>query len=58
MVVSNPQRVCAVAEDLWADGLCIDILVKKVAIDPKVKGEQGVLETSHLENFPLDQRDY
>jgi NAD(P)-dependent dehydrogenase (short-subunit alcohol dehydrogenase family) len=57
MDVADPQRVRAVAEDLWAAGVRIDILVNNAAIDPKVKGEQGVLETSRLENFPLDQWD-
>jgi NAD(P)-dependent dehydrogenase (short-subunit alcohol dehydrogenase family) len=57
MDVANPQRVRAVADEIWADGLRIDILVNNAAIDPKVKGEQGVQETSRLENFPLDQWD-
>ena len=57
MDVADPKRVRAVAEDLWAAGVRIDILVNNAAIDPKVKGEQGVLETSRLENFPLDQWD-
>ncbi len=57
MDVTNPQRVHVVAEELWADGLLIDILVNNAAIDPKVKGDQGVLETSRLENFSLDQWD-
>jgi NAD(P)-dependent dehydrogenase (short-subunit alcohol dehydrogenase family) len=57
MDVADPQGVRAVAEDLWATGVRIDILVNNAAIDPKVKGEQGVLETSRLENFPLDQWD-
>ena len=55
--VADPKNVRAVAEDLWATGLRIDILVNNAAIDPKVKGEQGILETSRLENFPLDQWD-
>lgn len=55
MDVSQPQEIRAVAETLWAEGLRIDILVNNAAIDPKVKGDQGVLETSRLENFPLDQ---
>jgi len=55
MDVSQPQAIRAVAETLWAEGLRIDILVNNAAIDPKVKGEQGVFETSRLENFPLDQ---
>ena len=57
MDVADPQRVRAVAEDLWEAAVRIDILVNNAAIDPKVKGEQGVLETSRLENFPLDQWD-
>ena len=57
MDVTSPQRVRAVAEELWADGFRIDILVNNAAIDPKVKGDHGVLETSRLENFPLDQWD-
>ncbi len=55
MDVADPERVRAVAEDLLAAGLRVDILVNNAAIDPKVKGEQGVLETSRLENFPLNQ---
>ena len=57
MDVTSPQRVRTVAEELWADGFRIDILVNNAAIDPKVKGDHGVLETSRLENFPLDQWD-
>jgi NAD(P)-dependent dehydrogenase (short-subunit alcohol dehydrogenase family) len=55
MDVANPQKVLAVADELWAHDVRIDILVNNAAIDPKVKGDQGVLETSRLENFPLDQ---
>ena len=55
MDVTSPQKVLYVAEELWSDGFRIDILVNNAAIDPKVKGEQGVLETSRLENFPLEQ---
>lgn len=55
MDVSQPAAIQAVAETLWQAGVRIDILVNNAAIDPKVKGEQGVLETSRLENFPLDQ---
>jgi NAD(P)-dependent dehydrogenase (short-subunit alcohol dehydrogenase family) len=57
MDVADPQSVRAVAEDLWTASIHIDILVNNAAIDPKVKGEQGVLETSRLENFPLEQWD-
>ena len=57
MDVSRPADIRVVAERLWSDGLRIDILVNNAAIDPKVKGDQGVLETSRLENFPLEQWD-
>ena len=57
MDVSQPATIQAVAETLWKTGVNIDILINNAAIDPKVKGEQGVLETSRLENFPLDQWD-
>jgi NAD(P)-dependent dehydrogenase (short-subunit alcohol dehydrogenase family) len=57
MDVSKPEVIRAVAEDMAGERLRIDILVNNAAIDPKVKGDQGVLETSRLENFPLDQWD-
>ena len=57
MDVSKINAVRTVAEKLWAEGLRIDILVNNAAIDPKVKADQGVLETSRLENFPLEQWD-
>ena len=57
MDVSKPGAIRGVAESLAVEGLRIDILVNNAAIDPKVKGDQGVLETSRLENFPLDQWD-
>jgi NAD(P)-dependent dehydrogenase (short-subunit alcohol dehydrogenase family) len=57
MDVSRPDAVRSVAGDLQAAGRRIDILVNNAAIDPKVKGDEGVLETSRLENFPLDQWD-
>jgi NAD(P)-dependent dehydrogenase (short-subunit alcohol dehydrogenase family) len=55
MDVTQPNAIREVAESLWFAGYRIDILINNAAIDPKVKGEQGVLETSRLENFPLDQ---
>lgn len=57
MDVSQPEAIRDVANTLWSEGLRIDILVNNAAIDPKVKGEEGMLETSRLENFPLDQWD-
>ncbi len=55
MNVSQPDALRAVADELGASGRRVDILVNNAAIDPKVKGDQGVVETSRLENFPLDQ---
>ena len=57
MDVSKPESVASVAAKLAADGCRVDILVNNAAIDPKVKGDAGVVETSRLENFPLDQWD-
>jgi NAD(P)-dependent dehydrogenase (short-subunit alcohol dehydrogenase family) len=55
MDVSQPQAVRNVAGTLGQEGVLIDILINNAAIDPKVQGEQGVVETSRLENFPLAQ---
>jgi len=57
MDVSRPDAIRSTAEELTAASYRVDILVNNAAIDPKVKGDQGVLETSRLENFPLDQWD-
>ena len=55
MDVSRPDEIRNVAENLSDDNRRVDILVNNAAIDPKVKGDRGVVETSRLENFPLDQ---
>ncbi len=55
MDVSRSDVIRAVSKELTDKGLRVDILVNNAAIDPKVKGDEGVLETSRLENFPLDQ---
>jgi NAD(P)-dependent dehydrogenase (short-subunit alcohol dehydrogenase family) len=57
MDVSRLESIGSVAAALASEGYRIDILVNNAAIDPKVKGDQGVLETSRLENFPLEQWD-
>jgi NAD(P)-dependent dehydrogenase (short-subunit alcohol dehydrogenase family) len=57
MDVSKAAEVRKVADQLQKDDLHIDILVNNAAIDPKVKGEQSIVETSRLESFPLDQWD-
>lgn len=55
MDVSRQDAIAGVAAELDAKGRSVDILVNNAAIDPKVQGEQGVKESSRLENFPLDQ---
>ncbi len=57
MDVSRPDAIRTVADELVASGFRVDILVNNAAIDPKVKGDVGVLETSRMEHFPLDQWD-
>lgn len=55
MDVTDSVAIETVAEMLAAQGLRVDILVNNAAIDPKVKGDDGVLETSRLENFSIEQ---
>jgi NAD(P)-dependent dehydrogenase (short-subunit alcohol dehydrogenase family) len=55
MDVSQPEAINAVAADLATAGRRVDILVNNAAIDPKVNANQDVVETSRLENFPLDR---
>ena len=57
MDVSNPNAVRSVAESLKSQGVNVSILINNAAIDPKVQGEEGVLETSRLENFSIEQWD-
>lgn len=55
MDVADPDAVRRVGEAVAQTHGRVDILVNNAAIDPKVSGDQGVLETSRLENFPLEQ---
>jgi NAD(P)-dependent dehydrogenase (short-subunit alcohol dehydrogenase family) len=55
MDVARPEAIQLVASTLAEAGRRVDILINNAAIDPKVKGEEGILETSRLENFPLLQ---
>lgn len=57
MDVSRLDSIKRVAGELLAARLRVDVLVNNAAIDPKVIGDQGVQETSRLENFPLEQWD-
>lgn len=55
MDVTDPAVIGAVSEMLSGQGFHVDILVNNAAIDPKVNADQGVIETSRLEHFPLHQ---
>ncbi|MFM9991342.1 MAG: SDR family NAD(P)-dependent oxidoreductase, partial [Burkholderiaceae bacterium] len=55
MDVTKLEEIREVAAKLRSLGISIDILVNNAAIDPKVIETQGVIETSRLESFPLDQ---
>jgi len=53
--VSQPASVSVLAQQLAAENRRIDVLVNNAAIDPKVTVNDGLVESSRLENFPLDQ---
>jgi NAD(P)-dependent dehydrogenase (short-subunit alcohol dehydrogenase family) len=55
MDVCHPDAIGAVAQKLAAMGLRMDILVNNAAIDPKVKGDDSMIESSRLEHFALEQ---
>ena len=55
MDVTSRDNVCRLSEYLIDQGIRVDILVNNAAIDPKVDGEEGLKETSRLENFTLEQ---
>jgi len=57
MDVSSLESVQGAQAQLSQLGIGVDILVNNAAIDPKVRGDQGVVETSRLENFPREQWD-
>lgn len=55
MDVSKRESIAQVSEVLSSRGLRVDILVNNAAIDPKVSSDLGIVETSRLENFSLEQ---
>jgi NAD(P)-dependent dehydrogenase (short-subunit alcohol dehydrogenase family) len=57
MDVSRMESVSEVFEKLTNNGTHIDILINNAAIDPKVRGDQGVCESSRLEHFSIEQWD-
>lgn len=55
MDVTNPADIRSVQSDLLDEGIDVDVLINNAAIDPKVDAQKGLVESSRLENFSLDQ---
>ncbi len=55
MNVTDPLAISGVAEMLTKIGLRVDILLNNAAIDPKVDGNNSVIESSRLENIAVEQ---
>lgn len=58
MDVTDVNSVRSVRDELLARYKAVNILVNNAAVDPKVRQESGVAESSRFENFPLDQWNY
>lgn len=58
MDVTSTASVKSLNEELISQCIQVDILINNAAIDPKVTGIQGIVETSRLENFSRDQWDF
>lgn len=57
MDVTSIEEIVKVSDDLTSNGYYVDILVNNAAIDPKVKNDNRLLESSRLENFSTEQWD-
>lgn len=58
MDVTDMNSVRRVRDELLARYRAVNILVNNAAVDPKVRPESGVAESTRFENFPLDQWNY
>lgn len=57
MDVSSLASIHAVQRNLSKENIGVDILINNAAIDPKVMGNAGVVETSRLEHLSREQWD-
>lgn len=55
MDVSKLEEIISIESILTEYGVRIDILINNAAIDPKVKEDESLAETSRLENFTQEQ---
>ena len=55
MDVTDEKSIQSALDNLSAANIRVDILINNAAIDPKVKADSGIFESSRLENFELDQ---
>lgn len=55
MDVTDPKGIKDLYADLLHRNLRVDILINNAAIDPKVSANNGLEESSRLENFTLEQ---
>ena len=55
--VTNQMSIENALETLNLENIRVDILINNAAIDPKVQADSGILESTRLENFELDQWD-
>jgi len=57
MDVTSHASITTISRQLIDEGQRVDILVNNAAIDPKVNADAGIIETSRLESFPIEQWD-
>jgi NAD(P)-dependent dehydrogenase (short-subunit alcohol dehydrogenase family) len=55
MNVCDPDQIRAVGHTIASSGRRIDILINNAAIDPKVRSDDSLTDTSRLENLSLEQ---
>jgi NAD(P)-dependent dehydrogenase (short-subunit alcohol dehydrogenase family) len=55
MNVAELNSIQSVSDALTVLGLRVDVLINNAAIDPKVSSDKGIVESSRLENFSLEQ---
>ena len=55
MNVAELDSIQSVSGALTILGIRVDVLINNAAIDPKVSSDKGIVESSRLENFSLEQ---